>query len=106
MGKREVDTWYRPPQEDVCPLCGRPIPLEQRDEHHLVPKTEGGRVTVALHRICHRQLHALFSERELATRYASVDRLLENEQVRHFVNWVRTKPDGFHERTRSSRRKR
>jgi hypothetical protein len=106
MAKHEVESWYRPQQEETCPLCGRAIPPAQRDEHHLVPKTEGGRVTVALHRICHRQLHALFSERELATRYASVERLLENEAVRHFVDWVQTKPDGFYERTRSSRRKR
>ncbi|MEM5369732.1 HNH endonuclease [Paraburkholderia azotifigens] len=106
MAKREVQSWYRPPLDEVCPLCGRMIPSGQRDEHHLIPKAEGGRETVALHRICHRQLHALFSERELATAYASVDRLLDNEQVKAFVNWVRTKPVGFHERTRSSRRKR
>ncbi|HWT39615.1 MAG TPA: HNH endonuclease signature motif containing protein [Paraburkholderia sp.] len=106
MAKREVESWYRPPPDEVCPLCGRAIPPDQRDEHHLIPKAEGGRETVALHRICHRQLHALFSERELATTYASVDRLLDNEQVRAFVNWIRTKPVGFHERTRSSRRRR
>ncbi|MEW9585375.1 HNH endonuclease [Paraburkholderia sp. DGU8] len=106
MAKPEVESWYRPPAEEACPFCGRAIPADQRDEHHLVAKAEGGRETVALHRICHRQLHALFSERELATTYASVDRLLENEQVGAFMSWVRTKPDGFYERTRSSRRKR
>ncbi len=104
--REEMESWYRAPAEERCPLCGRAIPPSQRDEHHLIPKTEGGRVTVPRHRICHRQLHALFSERELATRYASIEQLLANGEVKHFVDWVRGKPDAFYERTRSSRRKR
>lgn len=96
----------KPAEPELCPLCGRRIPADQRDAHHLVPKSKGGRVTQYLHRICHRQIHALFSETELARRYNTVDALLECEAIRAFVAWVRTKPDGFFERTRSSRRKR
>ena len=29
----------------VCPLCERPIPESQKDAHHLVPKSKGGRHT-------------------------------------------------------------
>ena len=29
----------------VCPLCERPIPDAQKDAHHLVPKSKGGRQT-------------------------------------------------------------
>lgn len=100
------DAWYRPPQEAHCALCGRPVPAQQRDLHHLVPKSKGGRDTIVLHRICHRQIHALFTETELATTYATIDRLLLNEEVRNFVKWVRNKPEGFHERTRTSKQKR
>ena len=33
-----------------CPLCERSIPPSQRDAHHLVPKSHGGKHTVVLHR--------------------------------------------------------
>ncbi len=66
-----------PPGDPViCPLCERPIPPAQRDAHHLVPKCKGGRHTEFLHRVCHRQIHALLTETELARQYATVDALL------------------------------
>src|SRR3978361_1237804 len=103
MPKRHLEPWYRPPEkEETCGTCGRVIPVEQRDEHHLVPKSRGGRATTPLHRICHRQLHALFTETQLATQYSTIDALLGNEAVRRFVTWVRKKPPGFYERTRRS----
>ncbi len=101
--KQEIDTWYRPAQPDICPLCGRTIPADQKDAHHLVPKLKGGRETEFLHRICHRQIHALFSEAELAHHYASVEALLEHPEIQKFVAWVKRKPDGFLDRARRSR---
>lgn len=86
----------------VCPLCERRIPAAQRDAHHLVPRSRGGVRTEFLHRICHRQIHALFTETELARQYHSVEALLSHPEVIRFVNWVRTKPEGFFERTRKS----
>lgn len=88
-------------QEDpICPLCGRAIPAAQRDAHHLVPKSKGGRETLFLHRICHRQVHAVLSETELARRYHTAEALLSHPEVARFVAWVKTKPDDFMERTR------
>ena len=92
------------PMELVCPLCERKIPLSQRDAHHLVPKSKGGRKTEYLHRICHRQIHALFNETELARQYDSVDALLSHPDIATFVAWVKTKPDDFMQRTRKSHR--
>jgi len=88
----------------VCPLCGREIPESQKDAHHLVPKSKGGRATEYLHRICHRQIHALFNEGELAKRYQTVDALLEHPEIQAFVNWVKNKPDDFYERVSKSQR--
>jgi hypothetical protein len=68
-----------------------------------VPKSQGGKQTAVLHRICHRQLHALFTEKELAQRYSTVDALLAHEAVHSFVEWVKTKPDSFYQRTRRAR---
>jgi 5-methylcytosine-specific restriction endonuclease McrA len=95
------------PQEGdpLCPLCGRPIPPSQRDAHHLVPRSRGGTQTQLLHRICHRQVHALFGETELAREYATADALLAHPDVARFVDWVRTKPPEFMERARKSSRR-
>ena len=86
----------------VCPLCDRVIPPAQRDLHHLVPKCKGGRQTEFLHRVCHRQVHALLTESELARQYATVDALLQHPELQAFVAWVKTKPDDFFVRTRKS----
>lgn len=90
--------------EVVCPLCGRSIPPAQRDAHHWVPKSKGGRATTYLHRICHRQIHAVLTENELARQYATVDALLCHPDITGFVTWVRTKPDDFFVSTRKSAR--
>ncbi len=86
----------------VCPLCGRPIPAAQRDAHHLVPKSKGGWQTTFMHRICHRQIHALLKETELARQYATVEALLAHPELRVFVAWVQTKPADFFVSTRKS----
>lgn len=88
----------------ICPLCDRPVPQSERDAHHLVPKSRGGAETVVLHRICHRQIHALFSLSELERQYRSVEALREAPQLARFLAWVRRKPDDFFERTRKSQR--
>jgi len=88
----------------ICPLCERLIPDAQKDAHHLIPKSKGGKRTEYLHRICHRQIHALFTETELAKVYNSVEALLGHPEMVRFVEWVKTKPDDFYERTYKSQR--
>ena len=92
------------PDPPTCPLCERPIPDDQKDAHHLVPRSKGGRHTEYLHRVCHRQIHALITETELAREYATVEALLRHPEVAAFVRWVRGKPPGFTVRTRKSER--
>lgn len=106
--QRDVLLDALPPHQDddpICPLCGRPIPPSQRDAHHLVPRSRGGKHTQLLHRICHRQVHALFSETELAREFATADALLAHPDMARFVAWVRSKPPEFVERTRKSSRR-
>ena len=88
----------------VCPLCGREIPESQKDAHHLVPKSKGGKATEYLHRICHRQIHALFKENELAKHYQTVDALLAHPEIQSFVSWVKNKPNVFYQRVSKSQR--
>jgi hypothetical protein len=103
---REVESWYRPVQEEPCPLCERPIPDSQKDEHHLVPRLKGGKETQTMHRICHRQIHALFTEAELAQKYNTAEALLEHPEVQTFVQWVKKKPNDFYTSPKMSNRKR
>jgi 5-methylcytosine-specific restriction endonuclease McrA len=88
----------------TCPICDRPIPDSQKDAHHLIPKSKGGRHTQYLHRICHRQIHALFSETELANYLNTAEALKENEALQKFIRWVKTKPDSYYKRTSKSER--
>ena len=88
----------------ICPLCDREIPYSQRDAHHLVPKSKGGRHTEYMHRICHRQIHALFTETELAKQLNSVEALLAHPDIQRFVAWVKSKPVDLMERTSKSQR--
>ncbi len=90
--------------DPICPLCDRSIPAAQRDAHHLVPKSRGGVHTVWLHRICHRQVHALFTETELARQLQHAEALRAHPDMQRFLDWVRRKPNDFFERTRKSER--
>ncbi len=83
---------------ETCPLCGRVlIDGPSVNEHHLVPRSHRGRETVRMHRICHNKIHAVFTERELAQYYHSAERLLEHEDIRKFVNWVKKKDPMYYD---------
>lgn len=82
-----------------CPLCGRPIG-KVSSSHHLIPRSRKGKEQVELHPICHDKIHSVFTEKELAEYYNSVERLLESEAIRKFVAWVAKKPSDFYERTK------
>jgi hypothetical protein len=90
----------------ICALCNREIPPALRDAHHLIPKSKGGVVTVLLHRACHKQIHALFTETELAKQYPSVEALQAHTEIAKFINWVKQKPNDLNLQTRRSRNKR
>ncbi|ACI99461.1 HNH endonuclease signature motif containing protein [Rhodospirillum centenum] len=79
-----------------CPLCGREM-LEgpSLEEHHLVPRSLGGRETVTLHRVCHRRIHAEFSERDLRDRYGTIESLRAHPAIAAFIRWVAGRPPEF-----------
>nr|WP_047168319.1 HNH endonuclease [Sphingomonas sp. Y57] len=90
--------------DPYCWLCGRL--LGQRTEwHHPHPKSRGGRATVPLHAICHRAIHAHFSNAELARLPADPDRLRRHPDVARFLVWIGGKPPDFHAPTRAIRRR-
>ncbi len=70
--------------------------------HHLVPKQVGRRKglktaelpTADLCPDCHRQLHRLFDNRELAERLSTIEALRSDERVASFLAWLR-KQSGY-----------
>lgn len=84
-------------QEITCPLCERLLGTENIDDHHLIPKTFRGKELVSLHKICHRKIHATFTERELLHYYHTVERLREHSEIQKFVTWVQKKSPEFYD---------
>ena len=64
-----------------CPLCDRIITENvPKSIHHLIPKSKGGKggETVLLHHICHKQIHLMFKEKELAKNLNTIESLKKN----------------------------
>ena len=97
------------PHQNNCPICERElIPGKSIDEHHLIPKTFRGKEKISLHKICHRKIHSVFSERELQHHYHTVERLCEHEEIRKFIKWVSKKDPEYYDGSKDtkSRKKR
>jgi hypothetical protein len=87
---------------EACALCGRPLGA-RTEWHHLVPKSEGGRDTAPVHPICHRTIHALVPNAELARLYADPAALRARDDVQRFLRWIADKPPDFHAPVRRAR---
>ena len=76
-----------------CQICGRKmLSGESVDRHHWQPKSRGGNAAEYLHRICHRKLHSLFTNKELNTDFTSPEAVRQHPEMRKFITWVRRQP--------------
>lgn len=94
-----------------CELCRRASPLLTR--HHLIPRARHDKKRVKRHysksdmreriivlcKACHKQIHAVLSEKELSEKYNTAGLLLQHPDIRRFVQWIETKPVEFTPRT-------
>lgn len=99
-----------------CELCDRYV--TGLTKHHLIPRArhhnkkarkqfERAVMTTQiawLCRPCHKQVHALFSEKELAESYFEVSRLRKHPEMQIFIEWIANKPADFLPRTYARRR--
>ena len=77
----------------ACPLCGRSMfSGPSVDRHHWVPKSQGGDEWSWLHRVCHKKIHSVLSNAELATDYRDLALLRQHPEVEKFITWVRRQP--------------
>ncbi|WP_100404796.1 HNH endonuclease [Bacillus solitudinis] len=85
-----------------CQLCEREG--VDRTFHHLTPREEGGAhlPTAALCIPCHKQIHALYTNAELADRLSTIEELMKDQKVRQFIKWIRKRPAQTLIRTKKS----
>lgn len=93
-----------------CILCNRETRLTR---HHLIPKTRHRNLrkkkklkdrdfneTIPVCSSCHKQIHALFPEKDLAERINTVEALKSQGELMDFVAWIASKPAEFKARVR------
>lgn len=78
-----------------CWLCQRPLG-RRSERHHPVPRSRGGRETVPVHPICHRAIHAAFSNSQLGRLPPDPQVLREAPPLTPFLRWIADKPADFH----------
>lgn len=87
----------------LCALCEREV--SSVTKHHLVPKSEGGKITIDLCSACHKTLHSFFENRTLAKELHTIEALRQESDIARYLAWVRKQPDSKI-RIRASRSKR
>lgn len=76
------------------------------DKHHFVPKSQGGKETEIIHKICHVKIHSLWTEKQLAKDFNTPEKIVENEDMKKFIKWVSKKDPDFYDRSIKSKNKR
>ncbi len=89
-----------------CELC-------QREDvevtiHHLTPKEMGGTFlpTAKLCIPCHKQIHSLYTNAELAARLNTISDLKQDEKIHKFIKWIRKQPSSKLIKTKKSNERR
>jgi len=89
-----------------CPICDRDLWKGPRiDRHHFMTKCKGGRETEYVHKICHRKIHSLFTESELAKEYYDPEKVKAHPEIQKFISWVKKKEPDFYDRNKDHNRK-
>ena len=90
------------PDLPICWLCERPLG-EPVERHHPVPKSRKGRLVVDVHPICHRTLHARYTNSEMARLGEDLEAIRSDDEIAAFLRWIANKPADFHAPTRKRR---
>ncbi len=79
--------------EYVCELCKRKG-VPKVTEHHLIPREEGGKhgEVAWLCESCHKQIHALYTNKELAIRLNTLASLENDHNINKYLKYIRKQP--------------
>ncbi|MFQ3543821.1 HNH endonuclease [Halobacillus rhizosphaerae] len=91
--------------EEKCDLCHRKS--GKTTVHHLIPRQYGGTEgpTAVLCSACHRQVHALFTNAELAGFYHTLERLADHPSMIKYLKWIKKQDPAKKITTRKSNRR-
>ena len=78
-------------EPEKCPICIRELGDVNVDKHHLIPKTHGGKEKFLIHEICHRKIHATFTEKELEKKFRSLLNGLKRSRLTSMMDLMRHK---------------
>lgn len=83
-------------ENHICELCNRTV--SSITKHHLIPLEKGGKKfeTLSLCRTCHEQIHALFTNRELAVYYHTLESLKRDQKIIKFLRFIENLPGDSH----------
>ncbi len=89
--------------EGTCELCHRENVVLTK--HHLLPREEGGKEEHIAYicEACHKHIHALYTNRELAIRLNTIKALQEDEKIAKYLKFIRKQPSSKKVRSRKSR---
>lgn len=93
-------------REMTCPLCERETDEKDMSDHHLVPKSRGGKQTETICHPCHRQIHALFDNHRLERELYTVEALQAEPSFAKYLKWAAKRPPGQRFKTKAARGKR
>jgi hypothetical protein len=79
----------------TCPICQRETPSEAQEKHHLIPKSKKGKEVVLVCCDCGDMVHKIFTNKQLALTFNSIDNIILNEKIIKWVKWIQKKPVTF-----------
>ncbi len=89
-----------------CPICDRDMwEGPSIDKHHFTPKCRGGKESEYLHKICHRKIHSIFTEKELAKEYNDPEKVKSHPEIQKFLDFVRKKEPDYYDHSIQHNRK-
>lgn len=69
-----------------CVFCNRDVPTRG---HHIIPKCKGGKEIVSACESCESWIHNRWTHNELRDIYNNVTTIVENEEFKNFLKWLR-----------------
>ena len=101
-GKDRHNTEIKHQGQDLgpCPICGRIlIDGPSVNRHHWIPQSKakkyGGKADNPwsyIHKVCHKKIHAVFSEKSLGEYYNTPERLCAADDMQKFIKFIRKQP--------------
>lgn len=89
-----------------CPICERDmIKGPFIDKHHFIPKCKGGKATQYLHKVCHRKIHSIWTEKELEKEFNDPNKVCAHPEMTKFIAWIKKKEPNFYDKNVKHNRK-